>query len=143
MSTEQNKANVRRFFEEGWNQGNMAIFDELLASTYVEHDPSGPTHGPEGFKQYYATFRTAYPDTHITIEDQFAEGDTVVTRWRATGTHQGPLMGIPPSGKHVTISGMSYTRIENGKTVEDWVNLDTLGMLQQLGVIPTVGWASE
>jgi len=139
MSGEENKANVRRVFEEGWNQGNTAVFDELFAADYLGHDPSGPIHGPEGFKQYYATYRAAFPDTHLTIEDQIAEGDKVVTRWTATGTNQGTLMGIPPSGKRVTITGISITRIANGKAVEDWVNFDTLGMLQQIGAIPTPG----
>ena len=139
MSTEENKANVRRVFEEGWNQGNTAVFDELFAADYLGHSPSGPIHGPEGFKQYYATYRTAFPDTHLAIEDMIAEGDKVVTRWTGTGTHQGTLMGIPPSGKRVTITGISIVRIANGKSVEDWANFDTLGMLQQIGAIPTPG----
>ena len=141
MSTEDNKTNVRRFIEEGWNQGNTAVFDELFAADYLGHDPNGPLHGPEGFKQYFATYRSAFPDTHLTIEDQIAEGDKVVTRWTATGTHQGPLMGIVPSGKHVTITGITITRIASGKAVEDWVNFDTLGMLQQIGAIPAPGQA--
>src|SRR2546430_2416084 len=99
MSTEENKATDRHLTEEGWNRGNTALFDELLAANYIGHDPSGPIHGPEGFKQLYATYRTAFPDTHLTIEDQIAEGDKVVTRWTATGTNQGSLMGLPPSGK--------------------------------------------
>jgi steroid delta-isomerase-like uncharacterized protein len=142
MSTQENKANHRRLFEEGWNQGNTAVFDELFAADYLGHDPSGPIHGPEGFKQYYATYRTAFPDTHLTIEDQIAEGDMVMSRWIGTGTHQGPLMGIPPSGKRVTITGMTITRFAEGKIVEGWNNLDALGMLQQLGVIPVPGQAS-
>jgi steroid delta-isomerase-like uncharacterized protein len=139
MSTEDNKANVRRVFEEGWNQGNTAVFDELFATNYLGHAPSGPIHGPEGFKQYYATYRTAFPDTHLAIEDMIAEGDKVVIRWTGTGTHQGTLMGIPPSGKRVTITGISIVRIVNGKSVEDWADFDTLGMLQQIGAIPTPG----
>ena len=139
MSTEENKANDRHAIEEGWNQGNTAVFDELLTPDYVGHDPSGPVHGPEGFKQFYATYRTAFPDTTITIEDQIAEGDMVASRWTATGTHQGPLMGIPPSGKRVTITGITITRFASGKEVESWFNYDTLGMLQQLGVIPPMG----
>lgn len=141
MSTEDNKTNVRRFIEEGWNQGNTAVFDELFAADYLGHDPNGPLHGPEGFKQYFATYRSAFPDTHLTIEDQIAEGDKVVTRWTATGTHQGPLMGIVPSGKHVTITGITITRVASGKAVEAWVNFDTLGMLQQIGTIPAPGQA--
>lgn len=139
MSVEENKANDRRAIEEGWNQGNTAVFDELLAANYVGHDPSGPIHGPEGFKQFYATYRTAFPDTHLVIEDQIAEGDEVTTRWTATGTHQGPLMGIPPTGKHVTVTGITIARFADGKEVESWFNWDALGMLQQLGVVPSMG----
>ena len=138
MSTEENKAINRRVTEEGWNQGNTALFDEFFAAAFIGHDPFGPVHGPEGFKQRYATYHTAFPDTHLTIEDQIAEGDKVVTRWTATGTQQGPLMGIVPSGKHVTITGITITRIASGKAVEDWVNFDTLGMLQAIGVIPAM-----
>jgi steroid delta-isomerase-like uncharacterized protein len=142
MSTEDNKAKARRIIEEGWNQGNTAVFDELFAADYVGHDPSGPVHGPEGFKQLYATYRAAFPDTHLTIEDQIAEGDKVVARWTASGTNQGPLMGIPPSGKRVTITGITITRFARGKIEEDWFNYDTLGMLQQIGAIPMPGQAS-
>ncbi len=80
MSTKENKAMDCRFVEEGWNQGNTTVFDELLAANYIAHDPTGPIHGPEGFKRFYATYRTAFPDTHLTIEDQIAEGDRVVSR---------------------------------------------------------------
>jgi len=136
---EHNKGVAAMSFEEGWNQGNTAVFDELLAADYLDHDPSGPVHGPEGFKQLYATYRSAFPDTHLTIEDQIAEGDKVVTRWTGTGTHQGPLLGMAPSGKRVRIMGMTITRFANGKAVEDWSNYDTLGMLQQIGALPTPG----
>jgi steroid delta-isomerase-like uncharacterized protein len=139
MSTEENKALSRRLIEEVWNQGKLAVIDELVAPNYVDHDPTGPIHGPEGFKQFVSMYLTAYPDTHFTIEDQIAEGDTVVTRWTARGTHKGPLMGIPPTGKQVTVTGISIGRVVNGKTVEGWSNYDTLGMMQQLGVVPAPG----
>ena len=141
MSTEENKANERRIFEEGWNQGNTAVFDELLAADFRANDPNGPIDGPEGFKQFYATYRTAFPDIHFTIEDQIAEGETVVTRWTGTGTQHGSLMGIPPSGKRVSITGITISRYVNGKAVESWGSYDTLGMLQQIGAIPTPGHA--
>ncbi len=139
MSTEQNKAIVRRFTEEGWNQGNLAVFDELLAPNYVAHDPTTTVHGPEGFKQFYAGYHTAFPDTHLEVEDLIAEGDKVVDRWTATGTHLGPLMGIPPTGKSVRTPGMSISRIVNGKIEESWFNYNLLGLLQQLGAIPPMG----
>lgn len=139
MSTEENKANERRIFEEAWNQGNTAVFDELLAADFRAHDPSGPINGPEGFKQFSVAYHTAFPDIHFTIEDQIAEGEQVVTRWTGTGTQQGSLMGIPPSGKRVSITGITITRYTHSKAVESWGSYDTLGMLQQIGVIPMLG----
>ncbi len=136
MSEEQMKTNDRRLYEEAWNQGNMSVVDDLIAPNYVGHDPLSPIHGPEGFKQYIEMIRSAFPDAHMTIEEQIAEGDKLVTRWTATGTHRGPLMGIPPTEKHVTVTGIVIGRYENGKVVESWGNWDTLGMLQQLGVVP-------
>src|SRR2546426_11430279 len=89
--TEVTKAIARRFYEEGWNQGNLAVFDELLASNHVLHDPGfpEPIRGPEGFKQYYASYRTAFPGNQLTVEDYLAEGDTVVSRWTGRGTQIG------------------------------------------------------
>jgi steroid delta-isomerase-like uncharacterized protein len=141
MSTEDNKALARRFYEEGWNKGNLAIFDELLAPNHVLHDPGfpEPVHGLEAFKQYYTTYSTAFPGNQITVEAYIAEGDTVVSRWTARGSHKGDLMGIPPTGKQVTVAGITINRIANGKIAEDWSNYDMLGMLQQLGVVPTMG----
>jgi steroid delta-isomerase-like uncharacterized protein len=143
MLTEQNKTIDRRLIEEGWNLGNTAVFDQLLTANYLGHDTSGPVQGPAGFKQFYATYHTAFPDTHLTIEDQIAEGDKVVTRWTGTGTHQGSLMGIPPSGKRVKITGMTITRFAGGKAVEEWFNYDLLDMLQQIGAVPALGQASR
>lgn len=141
MPTEDTKATERRAFEEGWNQGNIAVFDELLAPDYLAHDPSGPIHGAEGFKQFVTTYRTAFPDIHFRIEDQIAEGDVVATRWTGTGTHRGLLMGMPPSGKRVSITGITITRYASGKAAEGWGNYDTLGMLQQIGALPVPGQA--
>ena len=138
--SEANKALVRRWLAE-MDKRNLHIVDELVAVDYIDHNPPIPDLAPgrEGVKQANALLLTAFPDASHTIEDQIAEGDKVVTRWTATGTNQGTLMGIPPSGKRVTITGISITRIANGKAVEDWVNFDTLGMLQQIGAIPTPG----
>ena len=142
MSTEDNKALVRRIFEEVWNQGKMALIAEFYSPASVEHTSSGPVHGQEGLKQYIMLYRTAFPDAHYTVEDQIAERDKVVTRWSGRGTHQGPLMGIPPTGKQGTVTGISIDRFEGGKIVETWTELDALGMMQQLGVIPAPGQAS-
>jgi steroid delta-isomerase-like uncharacterized protein len=139
MSTEENKANNRRIYEEVWNGGNLAVVDELFAANSVFHDPSTTLHGPAEFKAYVTMYRNAFPDTDFTIEDVIAEGDKVVTRWIARGTHKGELQGIPPTGKQVAVTGMVATHLSNGKLVEGWSNFDALGMLQQLGVIPSMG----
>jgi steroid delta-isomerase-like uncharacterized protein len=141
MSTEENKALVRRQFEAIWDGGNLALVDELYASNYTNHDPANPDQagGPAGFKQRVRLYRTALPDLHLAIEAQVAEGDTVLTRWTASGTHKGDLMGIPPTGKSASVTGMLLSRIQSGKFVEEWVNWDTLGLLRQLGALPAPG----
>jgi steroid delta-isomerase-like uncharacterized protein len=140
MSTEENKALVRRW-EELWNQGNLALADELFAPTFLLHDPSSPFEisGPEGYKQDITRFRSAFPDLQITLEEMVAEGEKVVGRWTARGTHQGPLRSFPPTGTQVTLTGIDIFRIVGGKIVEEWSNADGLGMLQQLGIIPSIG----
>jgi steroid delta-isomerase-like uncharacterized protein len=140
MSTQENKAIGRRAFEEIWNQGNLAAIEELYAANQVSHGLGMEVPpGTAGLQQFVSIYRTAYPDTHFTVEEQIAEGDKVATRWTATGTHRGELMGIAPTGKRVTVTGIAITRIANGKIVETWNNFDALGQLQQLGVIPAPG----
>ena len=134
-----NKTLVRRSIEEVYNQGNLAVVDDLVASDFVIHLPSEEIHGPAGAKQYVAALRAAFPDLRVTIEDQFAEGDRVATRWTARGTHTGAFQGIPPTGKRGSMTGIDIDRIADGRVVECWVNSDDLGLLQQLGVIPTPG----
>ena len=138
--SEQNKAVSRRYIEEAWNKNNMAVIDELVASDYVNHGP-GPQlpPGPEGAKMFIGMYLRAFADTHMHIEDQFAEGDKVFTRWSAHGTHSGDFMGVAATGKSVTVTGMVVDRIVNGKLVESWGEFDQLGMLQQLGVAPMPG----
>jgi len=132
MSSEQNKAILRRTFGEGTSQGDLSVFDELLAPNYVNHSlPAGVS-----LKQAISMFRAGFPDLRVTIEDQMAEGDKVVTRGYSTGTHTGELQGIPPTGKQVKVPFIEITRVENGKMVESWVQSDQLGLMQQLGVIP-------
>jgi len=138
MSTEDNKAHVRRGFE-AVNQKNLAVFDELLTPDVVFHSASTTMQGLEAYKQFLSMYMTAFPDLHFTIEDMIAEGDTVVARFTTRGTHQGNLMGIPPTGKQVSGTGMFIDRIVNGKGVEQWFHTDDLGLLQQLGVIPAMG----
>ena len=143
MSTEDNKALVRRFYEEVFNHKNMAGIDAFVAPNGIDHAlPPGMPGGIEGSKQFIGMYLAAFPDLHITVEDQIAEADKVTTRWTARGTHQGELMGIPPTSKHVMVTGIDISRFEGGKSVEHWLNMDTLGMLQQLGVIPAPGQVS-
>jgi steroid delta-isomerase-like uncharacterized protein len=134
--SEQNKAVLRRQFEEVWSRGNVALVDELFASDYLGHAPPDEVDGREGMKRYVSTVRTEFPDLQFTVEDQIAEGDRVVTRWTASGTHKGQFQGIPPTGRQMTMTGITIFRIANGKLVEGWTNADILGMMQQLGVIP-------
>jgi steroid delta-isomerase-like uncharacterized protein len=142
MSTEDNKALMRRWYEEVFNQKNIAAIDEFVAPNVVDHlVPPGMPGGIEGTRQGVNMYLTAFPDLHLTIEDMIAEGDKVVDRQTARGTHQGAFMGIPPTGKQVTVTAMNISRIADGKIVEHWVELDTLGMLQQLGVVPMPGQA--
>jgi len=145
MSTEENKAIARRFFEEIVNARQLGVADEIFAADHTYHDPSSPMigRGPEGQKQPIGAYIAAYPDLHHAVEDQIAEGDTVVTRWTGTGTHQGDLLGIPPTGKPAKVMGIWIHRLSGGKIVESWNVWDTLGMLQQLGVIPAPGQAAS
>ncbi len=144
MSTEQHKAIVRRIFEEVWNQGKLEVVDEIYATDYVLNNPAVPEiRGPEALRQLVTQYRAAIPDLHYTVQDQIAEGDKVAVRWTVSGTQQGEMMGIPPTGKHVSVAGMSMVRIAAGKVVEDFGSMDTLGMLQQLGVIPPMGGDGE
>ena len=99
--------------------------------------------GPESFKQFVSSYLSAFPDLHYTIEDQIAEGDRVVTRWTAVGTHKGELMGIPPTGQQAVVTGITINRFVGEKVVEGWNNWDGLGMMQQLGVVPAMAEGGE
>ena len=116
-------------------QGDLEIVDELVAVDYENHNPIVPDAppGPEGFKQNVSALLTAFPDIDWTIEDVIAEGDRVVFRAVGHGTHEGELMGIEPTGRAVTLSGIVIFRIDDGQVVERWAQFDTLGMLRQLG----------
>ena len=140
MSTEQNKSIVRRWVEEGWNKGNLAVIDQLYAPNYVEHGIQPETvNSSEALKQEVRMFLTGVPDLHISIDDLIAEGDKVVWRGIWKGTQTGPFMGIPATGKTATMTAIVIFRLENSRIVEGWVNIDLLGLMQQLGVIPMPG----
>jgi len=155
MSTEDNKAIARRLYEEVWEKGNVAAVDELIAPNMVDHFHY-PANVPVPaefqlslveFKQFVSQFHTTFPDFQYTVELQVAEGDLVVTRLTARGTHTGEYRGltyksIPPTGKQVRWTYTAIVRILDGKIVEQWSNGDDLGRLQQLGALPTTGKAS-
>jgi len=134
-----NKELARRILEEVWNNQNLDAVEEMISADFIQHDPQAPisVQGIEGYKQFVRYYLTAFPDCHFTVEDVVADGDTVVTRWTVASTHTGNLGPIPATGRRATITGISLSRLKNGKFVESWSNWDTLGMLQQLGVIPS------
>jgi steroid delta-isomerase-like uncharacterized protein len=139
MSLEANKALIRRWCEV-WNTGDLGAVGEFVVPDYVRHDPNGPeVRGPEAERQLVAMYLGAFPDLHFTIEHLVAEGDMVLARLTARGTHRGELLGIPPTGKQVTLAVMDLFRLADGKIAEQWVTMDVLGLLQQLGAIPAPG----
>ena len=141
MSTEENKALARRLIEEAWNQGNLAVVDELLVYDHVPHHSMIGNQPPsrELYKQFIVRTRAAFPDMHATIEDQVAEGDKVVTHWSVQGTHQGKFQGHSPTGNQMRVTGIVIDRIVDGKVVEGWMVMDTYDQMQQLGLIPRPG----
>jgi steroid delta-isomerase-like uncharacterized protein len=136
MSTEENKALVRRYYE-AYNKQNWAAIEELCAPDYVVHGTGVfPDMDLAGLKQLCTAGWTAFPDLHYTVEDLIAEGDKVVSRCTFRARHQGEFMSIPPTGKQVSVTGIEIDRIEDHKFVESWANSDHLGLMQQLGAIP-------
>jgi len=131
------KAIPRRLIEEVYNQGKLDVVYEVIAAEYVGHDPSLPEDiaGAAAERELAAAYRVAFPDLSITIEDQVAEGDKVVTRLRARGRHEGKLGGIPPSGNEMDVTAVAIHRIADGKIVEHWSDVDSAAMLAQLGLI--------
>ncbi|MGI8825902.1 MAG: ester cyclase [Chloroflexota bacterium] len=137
MTDEVNKDIVRRLLEEGFNAGNPDAFDRYLADDFVHHDPVNPDIiDREGLKHYWAGICSAFPDRQVVADELIAEGSRVVKRATFRGTQTGPLPGLPPTGKAVTMSGVGVYRIEDGRVKELWFLVDTFGMLQQLGAIP-------
>jgi steroid delta-isomerase-like uncharacterized protein len=143
--SEENKAIVRRFsepFEEFWRTGDVDALDEVLAPDFVYHQPMTPP-DREGFKQTLPMFRAAFPDMRYTIEDMIAEGDKVMDRIAWQATHQGEMMGIPPTGNTVRVTAIHMSRIAEGKIVERWGQPDNLDLMQQIGAIPEPGQKQE
>jgi predicted ester cyclase len=142
MSPEANKAISRRWVEEVFSQGNLAVADQIITPNHVNSGPAalpGLPNGPEGGRILVTVYRTAFPDIHFTIDQQIAEGDTVMTRWTATGTQMGELAGLPPTGKFATTTGIILDTFANGMIAHTWAIFDQFGLMQQLGVIPSPG----
>jgi predicted ester cyclase len=137
MSAQDNKKIARQLLEEPW-KGNLDVIDEYVDAKYIGYDASlpEPLRGVQDVKDFVQEYLNAFSDGRITVDDQIAEGDMVATRWTGRGTHDGELLGIAPTRKQVTVSGMTISRLANGKVVEEWSNWDTLGMLQQVGAVP-------
>lgn len=138
MPVEQDKALVRRFVEEIFNQGNISVVDELLAPDFVEHEelPAGIPNDREGVVQLTTMLRSAFPDFNATIDDIIGEGNKVVIRMTWRGTQEGEFLGIPPTGRAISIGVIDIIRMADGKVVEHWGQMDSMGMMQQLGAIP-------
>ena len=137
MSTEENKTIARRWNEEVWGKGNLAVIDELFAANFVFNYPApGAAPNLEGYKQTVTSLCVPFADIHSTTEDMVAEGDKVAVRWTWRGIHKGEFMGVAPTGKQVAITGISIFRIVGGKIVEEWGEMDNMGMREQLGVLP-------
>lgn len=134
MSITANQQIIQRRVEEIWNQGKLATIDELIAANLISN---GQPIGREGFRQFVTAVRTAFPDIHFTVEDSLAEGNKVAIRYTGRGTHQGAFAGIPATGKPVQFSGIDIFYIANGQMAEEWLMYDQLGLLQQIGAMPT------
>jgi steroid delta-isomerase-like uncharacterized protein len=131
--SEQNAAVLRRVVEGVWNAKNPALISELYSEDFVMHTPVGTFQGQDGYRQIYDTYVTAFPDCRFTVDDLFATGDKVVLRYTYAGTHDGELMEVAPTGKRVSIGGISIARIADGKIAEEWPVWDLHGVMQQIG----------
>jgi steroid delta-isomerase-like uncharacterized protein len=145
VSTEDNKALVRRWFEELFNDAKLDVADEIVTPDHVSHDTSTPEHppGPEGERQLVNLVRGAFSDGRITIEDLVAEGDRVAVRWTFRGTHRGDFVRIAPTGNEVEMGAMDLFRVADGKIAETWSNVDMMTMMRQLGAAPTPEQSGE
>ncbi|MCK5279024.1 MAG: ester cyclase [Cyclobacteriaceae bacterium] len=135
---EKNKDFIQAYTEDFWNKQNIAVFEKYFTADFIVHNANGD----QNFEQYKGlckAYFTAFPDLHITTDDQVAEGDKVTKVWTANCTHKGEIMGIPATGNQIVVKGIEVFKIEDGKISELWASMDNLGMMQQLGVIPPMG----
>jgi steroid delta-isomerase-like uncharacterized protein len=133
--SEQNKTLARRWFEDLFSRGDLDVANEILSAEFVDHLTHEDERGTEELKHYVTIYRTAFPDIQDTVEDIVAEADKVVVRWKSRGTHQGEFMGVAPTGRDVTFTGMRLFRIAENEIVESWVNIDERGLREQLGAV--------
>ncbi len=142
--SEQNKALVRRFLDQVFNNARPDVLEELIADDYTDHSaPPGQAPGAAGARQMYDMFRTAFPDLQVEIHDMVAEGDLVAVRVTFSGTSQGPLMGAPPTGRPVRLASMVFIRLRDSQLVERWEQADMMGLMLQLGVLTPAGGDEE
>lgn len=137
----EKKQVVRQIIESVWNKGDAKFAGENIAPNAITHDPMIPNAAPgaAALLEQMRLYRSAFPDLRMTIDDQFADGETVVTRWTARGTHNAALLGVAPTHRKVTVTGIQIDRFENGKVIESWVNWDSMGLMQQIGMLPPLG----
>jgi steroid delta-isomerase-like uncharacterized protein len=143
--SEANKAIIRRLYAEIWNKHKLEVVDEIISSSHALQAPnvSGSAVGPEAYKRQITLFLAGYPDLCFTVEDTVAENDKVVACWTFSGTHKGDFMGVPPTNKKVHVDGMTLHQLAGGKIIDSAGSWDTLGMMQQLGVVPPLGQAKS
>jgi steroid delta-isomerase-like uncharacterized protein len=138
MPTE-NKTLVRRLYEQVWNERKLELVDELLSKSHALHDPiaTGSQVGPKLYKQRVAELTKAFPDLCFTIEDTIVEGEKVVACWTISGTHRGEYVGVPPTGREISLEGITIHHIKNGKILDSYARWDVLGLMRQLGAFPS------
>lgn len=138
----ENTRVIRRLYDELFSKWNLAVIDEIIGPEFLGHGmPPGIPRGPEGVRRFYAGIRAGLPDFRITVEDLFGAGDRVVVRWHATATHTGTFRGMPPTGAPVTLDGIAIYRLQNGKAVERWVQVNMLGLVEQIRAATAAGTA--
>jgi steroid delta-isomerase-like uncharacterized protein len=135
--SEDYKRIVRRVYDEVFGQGKLEVADEIIAAGCVDHEMPGGGRGPDALKQVTAMFRSAFPDFKMTMDDAIVDGNQIAVRFTATGTHQGEFAGVPATGKSITMNGIDILRFENGMVVEHWGYSDQMGLMQQIGAMPT------
>jgi predicted ester cyclase len=143
MSTDANKKIIRRLFDEAMNQGRLDVVDQFLGPSFATYGIPNANPGPNGFKEIVRMFRAAFPDISVTVEEILAEGDVVATRGTMRGTHRGEFMGVPPTGRRVTMGYLDLWRLADGRIIEHHVQMDIAGLMQQFGAMPPQPQAAQ